>query len=70
MVQSAPKAHQLLTDNISDEDADRLMDEEIVPKLGTVAIIRLPGVVVPAQNVLSVEKVHPSRARDGSLRLA
>jgi hypothetical protein len=70
MVQSAPKAHQLLTENLSEEEADRLLDEEIAAKLGTAGIIRLPGVVVPASNVLSAEKAHPARAGGQALRLA
>lgn len=43
------------------DEAERLLKEEVVPKIGTSEAISLPGLVVKADQVISAKTNQPSR---------
>lgn len=48
------------SDPVEAAEADRLLAEEVEPKIGKEGLIRLPGVVVDAKEVVSAQALAPS----------
>jgi hypothetical protein len=52
-------AKTLISDPIDAEEAERLLREEVLPKIGKEGAIELPGVVVNAKEVVSAQSYIP-----------
>ncbi len=53
---SAPNA---VTDPLDADEAERLLQEEVVPKIGTDHAVSLPGLVVSGREIVSAQAFEP-----------
>jgi hypothetical protein len=59
VVQLKGAAKPVASDYMEAAEADRLLKEEVLPKIGTSDAISLPGLVVRADEVISAKTNHP-----------
>jgi len=57
---SAPFA---VTEPLDAQEADRLLREEVVPKIGSDRAVSLPGLVINGKEIVSAQAFVPRRAR-------
>jgi hypothetical protein len=61
VIQLKGAAKPVTSEWIDADEAERLLTEEVVPKIGTSQAIILPGLVVKAEQVISAKTNQPSR---------
>lgn len=61
VIQLKGAARPVASDYMNADEAERLLKDEVVPKIGTSQAISLPGLVVNADQVISAKANQPSR---------
>jgi hypothetical protein len=59
-IQMKGSTRTLVTDTIDTEEAERLLRDEVLPKIGKDGAIELPGLIVNAKETVSAQAFVPS----------